>query len=80
MPRSEPEVLSEIRDVEIIAVNASIRDRARLKKFYGGGRWRKLKGIAFIRTVDGEEFTAEIHWYECHGIGRREIKVVREIE
>jgi hypothetical protein len=80
MPGLEPEVLSEIRDVEIIAVNASIRDRERLRKVYGGRRWRKLKGIAFIRTVDGEEFTAEIHWYECHGIGRRETKVVRKIK
>lgn len=80
MPRLEPDVLSEIRDIEIIAVNTSIRDRERLRKLYGGRRWRKLKGIAFVRTVDGEEFEAEIHWYECNGVGRREIKVVREIE
>ena len=80
MPRSEPEVLSAIRDIEIIAVNTSIRERDRLRKLYGGRRWRKLKGVAFVRTVDGEEFWAEIHWYECHGIGRRQTKVVREIK
>jgi len=79
MPRSEPELLSDIRDIEIIAVSSSIRDLARLRKRYGGSRWRKLKGVAFVRTVDGEEFWAEIHWYECHGIGRRETKIVREI-
>lgn len=80
MPRSEPEVLSPIRNIEIIAVNTSIRELARLRETYGGERWRKPKGIAFVRTVDGEEFWAEIHWYECHGIGRRETKVTREIE
>jgi len=80
MPRTEPELLSDIRDIEIIAVNTSIRVLERLRQLYGGTRWRKLKGIAFIRTVDGEEFWAEIHWYECHGIGRRDTKVVREIE
>jgi hypothetical protein len=80
MPRSEPEILGKIRDIDIIAVNVSIRDRDRLRKTYGGRRWRKLKGIAFVRTIDGEEFLAEIHYYECHGIGRREVKVVREIK
>jgi hypothetical protein len=80
MPRSEVEVLSDIRNVEIIAVNTSIRMLARLREQYGGTRWRKLKGIAFVRTVDGEEFWAEIHYYECHGIGRRDTKVVRELE
>jgi len=80
MPRSEPEVLSDIRDIEIIAVNTSIRDLALLREKYGGTRWRKLKGTAFVRTVDGEEFWAEIHYYECHSIGRRDTKVVREIE
>ncbi len=80
MPRTEPELLSDITDIEIIAVNTSIRDLAALRKEYGGKRWRKLKGNAFVRTVDGEEFWAEIHWYECHGIGRRDVKVVRELE
>lgn len=80
MPRSEPEVLSDIRDIEIIAVNTSIRELDRLRKEYGGTRWRKLKGVAFVRTVDGEEFWAEIHWYECHGIGRRDTKVAKELE
>jgi hypothetical protein len=80
MPRREPELLSEINHIEIIAVGSSIRNLAALRKEYGGTRWRKLKGIAFVRTEDGEEFWAEVHWYECHGIGRRRMKVKREIE
>lgn len=80
MPRTEPELLSDITDIEIIAVNTSIRDLASLRARHGGTRWRKLKGVAYVRTVDGEEFWAEVHWYECHGIGRRDMKVKRPLE
>jgi hypothetical protein len=38
---------------------------------------QKLKGIAGIRFQDGSEHTAEIHWYEAHGIGRKEYKIKR---
>lgn len=80
MPRKEPELLSEIRDIETFAIGSSIRELADLRKEYGGTRWRKRKGIAFVRTEDGEEFWAEVHWYECHGIGRRRLKIKREIK
>ena len=52
-----------------------MRDRARLGKHYGKGRWRKLKGIANVRLVSGRIRLAEIHWYEAHGIGKREFKI-----
>lgn len=80
MPSREVEVLSDIRDIEIIAVNTSIRVLEELRKEYGGTRWRKLKGIAFVRDEHGDEYWAEIHWYECHGIGRRGVKVKEELE
>ena len=69
------EVISEITDVETIAVSSKIRDIRRLRKAYGRGRWRKLKGIALIRLEDDTECNAELHWYEAHGIGRKEIKI-----
>ena len=65
------EIISEIRDIEIIAVADSIHDLPRLKKQYGLGRWRKLKGIAQVRLRGGRVRLAEIHWYEAHGIGKR---------
>lgn len=67
-------VISEITRVEIIAVGGGIRDVARLRKIYGRGRWRKLKGVAHIRLKNGKIRLAELHWYETHGIGKREIK------
>jgi hypothetical protein len=70
------EVISEIKDIEIIAVSSKIRDLEWLRKTYGSGRWRKLKGFARVRFLDdGEECNAELHWYEAHGIGRKEMKI-----
>jgi hypothetical protein len=68
------EIISEIADVEPIAVGRSIRDLARLRRRYGPGRWRKMKGVATIRLANGQIRLAELHWYEAHGLGRKEIK------
>ncbi len=74
------EIVSEITDIEPIAVGKSIKDRARLRKQYGLGRWRKLKGIAMIRLRIGRIRKAELHWYEAHGIGKKEIKRKRYLD
>jgi hypothetical protein len=74
------EIISEIIDIEPIAVGASIRDIRRLRRTYGKGRWRKLKGNAQIRLRSGRIRFAELHWYEAHGIGRKEIKRKRYLD
>jgi hypothetical protein len=71
------EILGEITNVEIIAVGKSIAILKRLKRFYGDGRWRKLKGVARVRLPDGSVCKAEIHWYEMSGAGRKEYKIKR---
>jgi hypothetical protein len=71
------EILGPITEVEIIARGRAIRELPRLRRLYGPGRWRKLKGFAFMRASDGLTYRAEIHWYEASGIGRQEIKVKR---
>ena len=48
------EIVSEISDIETIAVGRKIRDVSRLRKTYGKGRWRKLKGIAKVRLRERE--------------------------
>ncbi|MGR3178103.1 MAG: hypothetical protein ACUZ8E_08615 [Candidatus Anammoxibacter sp.] len=68
------QIIGEITGTEIIAIGNAIRDIARLKKQYGKGRWRKLKGFAMIRLRNGKNRKAELHWYEAHGIGKKEIK------
>ena len=68
-------IAGRIKDVEVIAIGKAIRERKRLWKIYGKGRWRKLKGIADIELADGTICQAEIHWYEAHGIGKKELKI-----
>jgi hypothetical protein len=74
------EILGDIADVQTFAVGSSIREMARLRKTYGRGRWRKRKGIARVRLEDGEVRLAEVHWYEAHGIGRKEFKIKRYVD
>ena len=69
------ELIGEIRDIQPIAVGRGVRGLARLRRRYGRGRWRKLKGIGRVRLIDGTIHTAEVHWYESHGIGRKELKI-----
>ena len=70
-------IVRRIKDVEVIATGAAIRERKRLWKKYGKARWRKLKGNASIRLSYGTVCQAEIHWYEAHGIGAKEHKIKR---
>ncbi len=74
------EIIGEIANIETISVGSSIRDIARLRKQYGRGRWRKLKGTALVRLSNDRICQAEIHWYEAHGIGKRKLKIKRFLE
>jgi len=69
------EIVSEISEIEAIALGVGVRDRKRLRRQYGPGRWRKLKGIASVKLVSGKIRLAEVHWYEAHGVGKKEFKL-----
>lgn len=74
------ELLGELSDIETIVAGGRIRDLPRLRRLYGKGRWRKMKGVARIRLPDGWIRLAELHWYEAHGIGRKELKAKRYLD
>lgn len=74
------EILGEIQWTETIASGRAIRELRRLNRVYGKTAWRKLKGIAKIRLTDGTLKLAELHWYEGHGKGRKEIKIKKYLE
>jgi len=74
------EVIGEITEVETFAVGNAIRELPRLRRVYGIGRWRKRKGVANIRLAGGFVCKAEVHWYEAHGIGRKEVKIKRYLD
>jgi hypothetical protein len=73
-------VRSEITEIQVIATGRKIRLLAWLRRLYGKGRWRKLKGKALVELPGGEVVWAEIHWYEAHGLGRVDMKVKRLLE
>jgi hypothetical protein len=68
-------IVSSITVIETIAISGSIRELERLRRVYGGRRWRKVKGTAQVELLTGEVRLAELHWYEAHGIGKKETKI-----
>ncbi len=74
------EIVGDIAQIETIAAGRRIRELPRLRRLYGRGRWRKLKGFALVRLRSGALRRAELHWYEAHGIGRKEIKRKRYVD
>ena len=74
------EIIGQLSDIERIASGPSVRERARLRKQFGPGRWRKLKGIATVRLANGRIQTVELHWYKAHGIGKKKLKIKRYLD
>lgn len=74
------EVIGSISEIETIASGPNIRDIRQLRKRHGRGRWRKLKGVATVRLRNGAVRKVELHWYEAHGIGKKEVKIKRYLD
>jgi hypothetical protein len=72
-----PDIVGDISEIETIAIGGGVKVRLQLVKRYGFARWCKRKGVADIRLLNGAVARAEIHWYEAHGFGKREMKVKR---
>ncbi len=71
------EIISAIQEIETIAIGSNIHNLEYLQKVHGRGRWRKLKGTAYIKLLNGRIRHVELHWYEAHGVGRKDIKIKR---
>lgn len=71
------EVIGAVIKIETIASGPSVHQRNRLNRQFGKGNWRKLKGVGLVRFPNGIIDWAEIHWFEAHGIGRKEVKIKR---
>jgi len=74
------ELVGSIANVQVIAAGPGIRISSYLRKAYGRARWRKMKGIAAVRLPNGVLRTVELHWYEAHGIGKRDLKIKRYLD
>ena len=69
------EIVGTIEQVETIASGSGVEIRQHLRKVYGRGRWRKRKGVGMVRLANGKLRRVELHWYEAHGIGKRDFKI-----
>jgi hypothetical protein len=77
------EIVGPVAGIETIAAGSAVRQLPRLRRQYGRGRWRKLKGMATVRIASGELRRAEIHWYEwyeAHGVGAVRYKIKRFLD
>ena len=69
------DVVSTISQVETIAAGVGVKVGNFLRRTYGRGRWRKMKSIATVRLPNSNLRRVELHWYEAHGIGKRDLKI-----
>jgi hypothetical protein len=76
----EYKLVEEPSEVDLVARGRTIREIRLLRRKYGGRNWRKLKGVARVELPSGAVRKAEVHWYECHGVGRRMMKVKRLLD
>jgi len=74
------EIVGEIERIERIATGRGVKVRSFLRKIYGKGRWRKLKGEATVTLPNGKLRRVELHWYEAHGLGRRDFKIKKYLD
>lgn len=74
------EVVGAVEQIETIAAGPSVKVRSFLRKTYGPGRWRKMKGVATVRLSNGQLRRVELRWYEAHGVGRRDLKIKRYVD
>src|SRR6266545_5299720 len=68
------EIVGEITQVETICGGHPDPRPPQAPAAVRTGAVAKLKGIALVRLRTGRIRKAELHWYEAHGIGRKEIK------
>ena len=75
----EFDIVGDIREIQTIAEGRGVYVRRYLARTYGKGHWRKMKGIGTVKLVDATICEAEIHWFEAHGVGRKDFKIKRVI-
>jgi hypothetical protein len=73
-------IVGRISAIETIASGKGIRENRRLRKLYGGRKWKKLKGNAMVQPADGIRCVMLSCWYEAHGISAKEFKIKRILE
>ena len=72
------EIVGEVEQAETIASGRGVKIRSLLRKIHGRSRWRK--GVATVRLANGKLRRVELHWYEAHGVGKRDFKIKQYLD
>jgi hypothetical protein len=72
-------ILGDIRNVEIIGVGRAIRELSRPAQVVWAGSVEEDEGCR-QHLHNGDVRLAELHWYEAHGIGKKEVKRKRYLD
>lgn len=71
------EIIGRVDNIEVIARGMGVKIRGYLRKAYGRGRWRKLKGTATVPLPNSSHRRVGLNRFEARGIGRRDMKIKR---
>lgn len=79
---------SVVTNIELITKGRGIDKVNKLIKLYkrqdgtdtNATDWSKKKGIGTVVSNNGQELKAELHWYECKGIGKKDFKVKKWLD
>ena len=74
------EVIGPIGQIQVIAKGRGIRSSKTPTQDIWTWPVGKLKGLATVRLPNGTVHEVELHWYEAHGIGRREQNIKRYVD
>ena len=74
------ELVGDLTEVETIATGRGIRELPRLRRLYGRGALEENERRRTDPPEAGRIRLAELHWYEAHGIGKKEVKRKRYLD
>ena len=73
------EIVGTIEDIERGAAGlASACDPISARRMVEGVG--EMKGTAAVRLPNGARRVVELHWYEAHGIGKKDFKIKRYLD
>lgn len=68
------EIVGSIRETQTIATGSGVRARRWLSEIRQASLAQD-EGVATVKLKGGKMRLAEVHWYEAHGLGKREFKL-----
>ena len=69
------DIVGPIENAETIATGSGVKSGRSFERSTVADDGVERKGIATVRLPNGTTPRVELHWYEAHGIGKRDFKI-----